>query len=174
MRTTQFPALELALEIGSGCGEFLVELSKRFQHVMAVDNSAEMLQVAQQTIASSAANNVTFVHGEIASLPAEHNQFDCIIANMVLHHVANPVAIFNHSAQLLKCSGSLLISELSHHSRPFPQQGSSDLWLGFSALELSTSAQQSGLVDGESQYFGLRNGFQVQVRRFYHPHRSAS
>ncbi|WP_263081629.1 metalloregulator ArsR/SmtB family transcription factor [Endozoicomonas sp. Mp262] len=166
---TIFPDKELAMELGPGEGAFLTTLSQRFQQVYAVDNCGEMLEKSQMTAASNGLDNIEFILGEIDQLGAMTNQFDCIVANMVLHHVASPTSIFSGAARLLKRGGSLLISELSQHDQAWVKDSCGDLWLGFSPEELSQWAKDAGLVSGESQYLGLRNGFQIQVRRFIRP-----
>ena len=167
--TTSFPAEALAMELGPGEGAFLETLSNRFKAVYAVDNSNEMLARSSETVTEKKLANVECIHGEIESLQHLSHQFDCIVANMVLHHVPSPAAIFIQAAELLKPGGSLLVSDLSHHNQDWVRESCGDLWLGFSTEELDRWAQDAGLTNGESQYLGLRNGFQVQGRRFFHP-----
>ncbi|MFK0572112.1 ArsR/SmtB family transcription factor [Endozoicomonas sp.] len=166
---TTFPESGLALELGPGEGDFLEALSLVFQSVYAVDNSEKMLGYSRERADQQGLDNITFTHGEIQSLSAMSGEFDCIVANMVLHHVPSPVDIFHCSSILLKPGGSLFISELSHHDQDWVRESCGDLWLGFTAEELTQWADKAGLVNGESQYLGLRNGFQIQVRRFFLP-----
>lgn len=164
---TRFPDTALAMELGPGEGAFLETLSSHFKAVYAVDNSDEMLARSTETVAEKKLANVECIHGEIESLRHLSQQFDCIVANMVLHHVPSPGNIFNQAAKLLKPGGSLLVSDLSHHDQDWVRESCGDLWLGFSAEELDQWAQDASLTKGESQYLGLRNGFQIQVRRFF-------
>ena len=164
-----FPVIKpLAIELGPGEGEFLATLCDCFKQVIAVDNSEEMLQQARYASQISKLKNIHFIHGEIGDLDLT-SQADCIVANMVLHHVPAPAAIFRECARLLKPGGSLLFSELSQHDQEWVRESCGDLWLGFSAEELTGWARESGLECGESQYQALRNGFQIQIRRFYRP-----
>ncbi|USE36740.1 metalloregulator ArsR/SmtB family transcription factor [Endozoicomonas sp. SCSIO W0465] len=164
---TDFPERSLALELGPGEGNFLPTLAGGFKLVYALDNSEKMLGYSRQLAKQQSIGNVTFVHGEIQSLSNMTGAFDCIVINMVLHHVPSPADIFNWSSRLLKSGGSLFISELSHHDQAWVRESCGDLWLGFSAEELAQWADKAGLISGESQYLGLRNGFQIQVRRFF-------
>ncbi|OED45773.1 ArsR family transcriptional regulator [Endozoicomonas sp. (ex Bugula neritina AB1)] len=164
---TRFPNDALAMELGPGEGAFLETLSARFKAVYAVDNSDEMLARTAETIIKKKLMNIECIHGEIESLQHLRQQFDCIVANMVLHHVPSPATIFSQAAELLKPGGSLLVSDLSHHDQDWVRESCGDLWLGFNAEALDQWAQDAGLTKGESQYLGLRNGFQIQVRRFF-------
>ncbi|WP_422449673.1 MULTISPECIES: ArsR/SmtB family transcription factor [unclassified Endozoicomonas] len=167
IETTDFPEQSLALELGPGEGNFLPILASVFKLVYALDNSEKMLSYSRALAKQQGIGNVTFVHGEIQSLSNMTSAFDCIVINMVLHHVPSPADIFNWSSRLLKPGGSLFISELSHHDQDWVRESCGDLWLGFSASELAQWADKAGLISGESQYLGLRNGFQIQVRRFF-------
>ena len=166
IRKNQFPAMDLAMEIGPGEGVFLKELSQYFNHVYAVDNSRDMMACAKQQAQQNNLKNVTFVLGEIDELKGFDHQFDCIVANMVLHHVSRPRAIFNKAGKLLRHGGSFLISELSQHDQEWAKTSCGDLWLGFSPDELTRYAKHSGFKNKDAQYFGLRNGFQIQIRHF--------
>ncbi|WP_067515675.1 metalloregulator ArsR/SmtB family transcription factor [Endozoicomonas ascidiicola] len=166
---TTFTDSKMALELGPGEGAFLKTLSGIFDDVYAVDSSEKMLDYSRQSASNQKLDNIHFIHGEIQSLSDYEKRFDCIVANMVLHHVPSPGDIFFWSAKLLKPGGSMMISELSHHDQDWVRESCGDLWLGFSAEELSQWAEKVGLLSSESQYLGLRNGFQIQVRCFQLP-----
>ena len=93
-------------------------------------------------------------------------QFDLIVANMVMHHVPSPADIFLDAAALLNDSGNLVISDLCSHDQNWVKDNCGDLWLGFEPEELTAWARDAGLVAGETLFIGLRNGFQIQVREF--------
>ena len=126
-----------------------------------------MLARSMASVHQKALKNVTCYYGEIDDLQHLSAQFDCIVANMVLHHVPSPAHIFSQAFALLKPGGSLMVSDLSRHDQQWVRESCGDLWLGFSAEELDQWSREAGLTKGESQYLGLRNGFQIQVRRFY-------
>ncbi|AMO54631.1 ArsR family transcriptional regulator [Endozoicomonas montiporae] len=167
LKTTDMPEQALALELGPGEGEFLETLSQRFNQVYAVDNCSEMLTSSQHFADRHALKNIEFVHGELKDLQHLEEQFDCIVANMVLHHIPSPSGIFKRVTGLLKPGGSFLVSDLSQHDQDWVRESCGDIWLGFSSDDLDNWALEAGLNAGESQYLGLRNGFQIQVRRFY-------
>ncbi|MFE8070876.1 metalloregulator ArsR/SmtB family transcription factor [Marinobacteraceae bacterium S3BR75-40.1] len=158
-----------ALEIGPGEGDFLATLARRFNRVVAVDNSAEMLSQCEQTVSEAALGNVELVCGEAGDLANRAERFDLIVANMVLHHVPNPADVFADVAELLAPSGRLIVSELSRHDQNWVRENCGDIWLGFDPEELTVWAEEVGLAAEEPLFIGLRNGFQVQVREFIKP-----
>ena len=158
--------LQCVLEIGPGEGTFLKELSPLCQQLIALDISEEMLEKAQSYGKENKLDNVIFMLGDTQTALQEKVQPDRIVCNMVLHHVPSPADVFNDSAKLLPKGGSLIVTDLCRHDQTWAIENCGDLWLGFDPDELSQWALSAGFEDKESLYLGLRNGFQVQVRRF--------
>ncbi|MEG5264356.1 metalloregulator ArsR/SmtB family transcription factor [Pseudomonas sp. JDS28PS106] len=157
-----------ALEVGPGDGGFLPELARRFQHVTAMDNSPAMLELARELCTRQ---NLTHVELLLADALADTSkvQVDCVVLNMVLHHLAAPADALKQLAGHLRPGGSLLVTELCSHDQSWAREACGDLWLGFEQEDLARWAIAAGLVPGESLYIGLRNGFQIQVRHFQRP-----
>lgn len=165
--TGQLNSKDSALEIGPGEGLFLPELSAHFAKVKALDVSPVMLAKTQALIEQAKLHNVQAELGDSAHLlPAEQGRYAFIAANMVLHHVPSPRAIFADAAKLLAAGGVLLITDLCRHEQSWAKDSCGDLWLGFEVEDLTAWAQDAGLSEGESQFLGLRNGFQIQFRLF--------
>ncbi|TIH10102.1 ArsR/SmtB family transcription factor [Pseudomonas leptonychotis] len=162
-----FAASACAVEVGPGDGGFLPELARRFKQVLALDNSAAMLELARLRCAEEGLDNV-----ELQLADALHDEYpaaDCLVLNMVLHHFAAPAEALKQLAQRLKPGGSLLITELCSHNQSWAREACGDLWLGFEQDDLARWADAAGLNTCESLYVGLRNGFQIQVRHFAKP-----
>lgn len=153
-----------ALEVGPGDGAFLPELARRFSRVTALENSPEMLELARERCARDGLTNV-----ELRLADALHSsslQADCVVMNMVLHHLAAPADALRALAGLVKPGGSLLITELCSHNQSWVRDACGDVWLGFEQEDLARWAIAVGLTPGESVYIGLKNGFQIQLRHF--------
>lgn len=161
-----FPQPPVVMEVGPGDGELLLQLAQQFEHVVAMDNSAEMLEQARKTLDEHAVDNVEFIHSDITKAPKRGLHCDLIILNMVLHHIPAPVEVFREASRLLNKGGALLLVELINHNQDWVRESCGDLWLGFETQDLVNWAMEAGLVEGQSLYLGLRNGFQIQVRLF--------
>jgi len=166
LETASLPASELAMEIGPGNGEFLLELSKYFKNVIALDNSAEMLEKAKDFSASHQLKNIEFVHQDTHTFAQQPVQVDCAVMNMVLHHTPAPASIFADLAKLVKQGGVLLLAELCPHDQSWATEACGDLWLGFEAEELLAWAAAAGFIPQQDVYHALRNGFQIQMHSF--------
>ena len=164
--TLNLPQANTALEIGPGEGALLSALSKRFEHVIGLDVSAAMLAKARLKVTEQQLENIELLHGDCQLALEQNVQADLVTCNMVLHHVPAPKEIFNHSAELLKPGGCLLITDLCAHDQAWARESCGDLWLGFAPEDLTLWAKEAQLVEEQTQFLALRNGFQIQFRTF--------
>ncbi len=160
------------LEVGPGDGAFLRHLSPAYQHVFALDNTATMLESARQFAQKERLTNIDFVLGDLSHFRSMGETVNAIVMNMVLHHIPSPAEVFTEAAKILEPGGVLVICDLAHHDQTWARENCGDLWLGFEAAELARWAQAVDLVEDDSIYIGLRNGFQIQLRRFAKPNPS--
>ena len=157
------------MELGPGEGLFLKPLSQHFAQVIALDNSASMLNKAQQLARRENLSNVTFHLGETSEFKLQQKPIEAMVMNMVLHHVPTPAEIFRDAFDILQSSGVLVVCDLSHHHQEWTRENCGDLWLGFEPQELSNWAKLAGFQEDESVFIGLRNGFQIQLHKFIKP-----
>ncbi|MEN2507234.1 metalloregulator ArsR/SmtB family transcription factor [Stutzerimonas stutzeri] len=162
-----FAPTATALEVGPGDGSFLPELAHRFAQVVAVDNSPAMLELARARCEQAALDNVELKLAD--ALQDDCPSADCVVLNMVLHHLAAPGEALKQLARLVNPGGSLLVTELCSHNQSWAREACGDLWLGFEQDDLARWADAAGLTPGESLYIGLKNGFQIQARYFSRP-----
>jgi ArsR family transcriptional regulator len=160
---------KLALEIGPGEGEFLAVLAQQFNQVIALDNAINMLDKARAFASEKNLRNIEFIHGDTQSLLGHKVLADCILVNMVLHHTPSPADIFQDLSNVLAPGGALLICDLCRHEQAWAREACGDLWQGFEPQDFSRWAQAAKLDEGQSVYFALRNGFQIQLRQFFKP-----
>src|SRR5262249_23080671 len=89
----------LAVDLGTGDGALLEMLAPIFEVVVAVDRSAEQLDLARSRVQRREFTNVTLVHGEIdgpevaravSRASGADRGADAVFAARVLHHAAAP------------------------------------------------------------------------------------
>ncbi|UAW98797.1 ArsR family transcriptional regulator [Halopseudomonas nanhaiensis] len=162
------PRRERVIEVGPGEGGFLPDLAARFDQVLALDNSEAMLDRARQHCAQAGLNTVECLLAD-ALAPLQVPLADCLVCNMVLHHMPAPAEALKRFAALLKPGASLVLTELCSHDQVWVRDSCGDLWLGFDQEDLAHWAADAGLLNGQSVYIGLRNGFQIQLQQFTKP-----
>lgn len=166
---TALPGRALAVEVGPGEGDFLAVLSERFEQVLALDNSPIMLTRSRDLVNTRGLNNVELVLSDTRKLPERQLDADCVVLNMVLHHTPSPADILRDISTALAPGGALLVSDLCRHEQTWAREACGDLWQGFEPEDLGRWAREAGLAEGQSVYFALRNGFQIQLRQFFKP-----
>ena len=164
--TAQLPARQLAYEIGPGEGAFLGELSADFKRVTACDISPSMLALARDYAQQQGLDNIDFILADSQQLVIQQPQADCVVANMVLHHVPSPADMVQDIAAMLRPGGSFFLAELCRHDQSWAKDACGDIWLGFDPDDLTHWARDAGLQQGRHLYLAQRNGFSVQIREF--------
>jgi len=169
LKAIPLPSRLHAIEIGPGEGLFLSPLAWQFQTVSAFDTSQAMLDKSNAWVARCKLNNVNLYLGDTRSIQDKTKAADCIIINMVLHHVASPADVFADISACLKPGGAVIVTDLCHHDQAWAKTACGDIWMGFEPDDLTHWANKAGLVHGQSSYLAQRNGFKVQIQHFYKP-----
>lgn len=97
------------LDIGCGTGEFSRMMAKRFETVVAIDLSPNMIEVAKQR--SQQFSNIDFQVVDVLQWSAPVEQFDVIVSIATLHHLPVENLLPNLKAAL-KPGGRIIILDL--------------------------------------------------------------
>ena len=135
------------LEIGVGTGGLLPELAVRASTVIGVDHSPAMLDEARRRLAQTGLDGIDLRLGEMTHLPLSDEGVECVVANMVLHHAADPVSVLREMWRVLKPGGTLVLADLVRHEREAAREQLADQWLGFEEDELIAWLTLAGFVD---------------------------
>ena len=130
-------------DLGCGTGQLSELLAPFVGEVVAVDESAAMLNAARKRL--QAFPNVTVRHGDLAELPLEDQSLDAALLCLVLHYTADPEAIIREVTRVLKPDGRLLIVDMMPHDRDEMTQRMGHVWQGFSRDDVARWVQHTGL-----------------------------
>lgn len=130
------PGGTAVLEIGLGTGGLLPGLVARASRVIGVDHSPSMLEEARRRLALAGLAGIELRLGEMGHLPLPDGEVGCAVANMVLHHAADPVAVLREIRRVLAPSGVVVLADLGRHEREWVREQLADQWLGFDEGEL--------------------------------------
>lgn len=151
---------ETVLDLGSGGGIDVLLSARRVGptgHAYGVDMTDEMLALAEKNKARAGAENVTFLKGQIESVPLPDNTVDVIISNCVINLAVDKAPVLKESFRLLKPGGRFAVSDVvSRGTLPDDLKSDMEAWVGCiaGALEentFKTMLAEAGFVDIEIQ-----------------------
>jgi len=110
------PRGAVALDIGSGTGDFALDLARAgAREVIGVDFCEEMLVVARGKADLAALDTaVTFAVGDALRLPFPDRAFDRVVNGFLLRNVADLPGALGEMARVLKPGGRLVCLEITH------------------------------------------------------------
>lgn len=97
------------LDIGSGRGKFLLEMSKRGFHVAGIETSLQYIQEALTNL-NKAGFSAQIINGRGEELPFADNYFNFINCSEVTEHVDDPNMVLGEIRRVLKPGGRGYIS----------------------------------------------------------------
>ena len=158
------------LDLGTGTGALLPLLGRHVDRVIAVDGSRGMLARARKRMRSSFPG-VSLVRAEGTRLPVAGASVDGLVANMVLHHVLEPPALFRETARVLKPGGRAVVVDFESHEESWLVEEEGHRWAGFDPAQLGAWCVDAGLTVPEFQRIptpgsGRWSRIQVFVARF--------
>jgi len=103
----------LVLDLGTGTGAVAIvaaQLVGEHGHVIAVDISQEMLEIAKARVKGLTLSNVDFSLGQAEAIPAEDNSLDAVIASLSLMYVIDRNQVALEISRVLKPGGRFVAS----------------------------------------------------------------
>jgi ArsR family transcriptional regulator len=135
------------VDVGTGTGFVAAGLAGRAASVTGIDNSPAMLAAAAGNLAAVGAGNVTLAEGELESLPLADDSVDVAVANMVLHHAADPAAMVAEMARVVRPGGTIAITDEVEHRYEWMRTEQADIWLGFTPEQVRGYFRQGRLAE---------------------------
>lgn len=115
-------------DLGCGAGFFAHYLGERVARVIAVDHSAAMLREARAGDPGRGA--IEYRRGELDALPLADAEVDAVVANLVLHHIADFHPVIAEMARVLRPGGVVVVTDLRPHGEEWMREEMGDLRLG--------------------------------------------
>ena len=133
-------------DLGCGTGAVAEALAPWVGRVIAVDESAAMLQAAKRRVRTLA--NVEVRRGSLEALPIADAALDAATCVLVLHHLPAPERALAEAARVLRPGGRLLLADMMPHDREAYRHQMGHVWLGFSEAEIMRHLTDAGFTAG--------------------------
>jgi ArsR family transcriptional regulator len=128
-------------DLGCGGGDLAGRLIGRAERIICVDQSPNMLAIAQKRIG---AQNADFRIGSIEHLPMGDAEADAVVLSMVLHHLPDPEGAIREAGRVLKEGGDLIVAELARHDHEVMRTHFADFYLGFDPERIQAVLKRHG------------------------------
>jgi ubiquinone/menaquinone biosynthesis C-methylase UbiE len=145
-------------DLGAGEGTFSQLLAQRAKLVIAVDNSANMVEFGRKLAKDNGLSNLEYRLGDLESPPVEEQSLDLAFFSQSLHHALHPPQAVCAAYHLLKPGGRIVVLDLKRHGFEQARDLYADTWPGFSEVELRAFLEEAGfervqswIVDREKQ-----------------------
>lgn len=137
-------------DLGAGEGTFSQLLAQRAEKVIAVDNSAKMVEFGARLAKENGIRNLEYRLGDLEAPPIEDGTLDVAFFSQSLHHAVHPNQAVRAAYRLLKPGGRIVILDLKRHHFEQARKMYADTWLGFSEVELRDFLEEAGFIRIES------------------------
>lgn len=149
-------------DLGAGEGTFSQLLAQRARQVIAVDNSARMVEFGSQLARQNGIANLEYRQGDLESPPIADGSVDLAFFSQSLHHAIHPLQAVEAAHRMLKPGGRIVVLDLKRHGFEEARDLYADTWLGFSEVEIKGFLEKAGftqvqtwIVDREKQAPGF-------------------
>ena len=140
----------IVADLGAGEGTFSQLLAQRAERVIAVDNSAKMVEFGARLAKENGLANLEYRLGDLESPPIEQGTIDLAFFSQSLHHALHPAQAVAAAHRLLKSGGRIVILDLKKHGFEQAREMYADTWLGFSEVELRGFLEKAGFAHVQS------------------------
>lgn len=137
-------------DLGAGEGTFSQLLAQRAEHVIAVDNSAKMVEFGAQLARENGIANLEYRRGDLETPPIDDASVDLAFFSQSLHHALHPQRAVEAAFRILKPGGRIVILDLKRHTFEEARDLYADTWLGFSEVEIKGFLERAGFQDVKS------------------------
>ena len=140
------------LDAGCGSGILGLYLADHVGHLIGVDVSRGMIDLARRRQAEQRKANVEFVVGDLMSLCFDDTSFDCVVSNGALKHTKLELSL-PHLRRVVKPGGRILITDVVSN---YPRLNRLPEWAMLKALKSAP---------GHALRFGIRTALRILAFR---------
>ncbi|MGG5341645.1 class I SAM-dependent methyltransferase [Enterococcus sp. AZ192] len=137
------------LDYGCGTGLIGLQLADRFEHVLLVDPSKEMIKIVDQKVEQMELKNTKTSVDYFSSEHVLQQKADVIIVSLVLLHIPNTQEILEALYQVLTPKGALLIVDFDTNEKVSHEK----VHNGFDQAELKAELEKIGFQTVQSKTF---------------------
>lgn len=102
---------DIVLDCACGAGQLAFSLAPLVETVEAVDDDPEVLKEAERLATELRVAGVVFRHADVHELPYPAGRFTLVVAQGLLHRLADPAAVVREMTRVLAAGGRIVLEE---------------------------------------------------------------
>jgi ubiquinone/menaquinone biosynthesis C-methylase UbiE len=106
---------DTVLDVACGPGLLACAFARVAKHVTGIDMTPAMLEQAHKTQQEQGLKNVSWLPGNVYSLPFPQAQFSLVSSRFVFHHLQDPLAALKEMKRVCKPSGRIVVADMAPH-----------------------------------------------------------
>lgn len=139
------------LDIGTGTGRMAELFASSADHIVALDNSLEMLRIARAKLQDLPTHQIELVQADFAALPFPDASFDTVLLHQVLHFAQEPEQALREAARVSRGGATIAIVDFAAHSHEELREKHAHVRLGFTDEQIEEMLHAAGFVMTQSQ-----------------------
>ena len=106
---------DTVLDVACGPGLLACAFARVAKHATGIDMTPAMLEQARKTQQEQGLKNVSWLPGNVYSLPFPPAQFSIASSRFVFHHLEDPLAALKEMKRVCKPSGRIVVADMAPH-----------------------------------------------------------
>ena len=139
------------LDVGCGCGNFLMDLAKRFGcRGAGLDLSEERIKFAQDRLAAESGLDIEFHHGSATQMPYESGRFSHVVSQDALFLVPDKTRSHEEIHRVLEPDGVFAFTDFLQPKKEISERARKHVYdrvrwnSGFSFVDYQSALEQAG------------------------------
>ncbi len=135
---------QVIADLGAGEATLSQMFASHARKVIAVDSSEKMVAYGAQLAKEHGFSNFEYRQGDLEDPPIKSGTVDIALFSQALHHAGRPPIALESAYRILKPGGRIIILDLLKHTFEKARLLYSDVWLGFSEVDLDEMLTDAG------------------------------
>ena len=113
VRMAEAGSEDTSLDVACGPGLLACAFARAVRHAVGIDLTPAMLEQARKTQAEQRLHNLTWLRGDVYSLPFPDEHFSIVSSRFAFHHLEDPLAALKEMCRVAKPGGRVVVADMA-------------------------------------------------------------
>ncbi|MFI5106121.1 MAG: class I SAM-dependent methyltransferase, partial [Terriglobales bacterium] len=164
---------DTVLDVACGPGLLACAFAKVAKYATGIDMTPAMLEQARKTQQEQGLKNVSWLPGDVYSLPFPPAQFSIVTSRFVFHHLQDPLAAIKEMKRACKPGGRIVVADMAPHPAKAATLNAAELLRDPSHVralpedELRSLFDQAGLATPQINHYRMEGELEDLLTRSF-------